>query len=642
MTSSFTTDRDTVRNYPISITNKDITTAGVVTLTTSDTHGFSIGASVQVIGVDEYVDGTWVIVGVTDNTFSYKSVAPAYALSEAVSGGSAISPSPAYVRFTNTDQVVESLGSRVSLSAEFWDYNTVRLSWTVDESVEALATTDIKYGRVPRVAISRSSFGAPVSPLDGVQVLNERYTSVVPSPTRVISTDNFQTQPPLNDNYRKPNYGLALYDRNLRSGIWYYYSIFFYLCGVDADEEGLVSTWRKAASSYALTPNNFQHSDKLYELVPPYYQSKDQEFAYGTGSSGTLKRFLSIVGLELDYAKTLADGVEHIYDIDSVSEPLMLLLGDSNLGIEHEHSLGTSRYRSLLAAASQLYDERGSARGIRDLAFAATKYRCKIIDGINLMNLTDDAEFAGGTGSWGDLGSAASTDTTYESFYNSQSWLGLDPPLSTSTFQSVRQQVLSLDTPETDSIVDRRNALEVTPLGAVVLACGLGTGATKNRWKKETLSPFYPRLHGIKCVPGVVYWFSAFSSRAVLGSDPGVTEVGIMWFNDTKTTGEFDLIEDFISKDAFRDDDHEGNMVRYSVSSEAPMSRLGQPYVYAVPYIAFSNNSKRLVAACMFYKELNSSTDFAIDLGTPTLTLGIPTTSSHPENLGSVYKLGDE
>ena len=56
------------------ISNKELT-SNVATLTTSVSHSLTVGQTVEVSGVDSTFDGTFVVTGITSNTFSYTLVA---------------------------------------------------------------------------------------------------------------------------------------------------------------------------------------------------------------------------------------------------------------------------------------------------------------------------------------------------------------------------------------------------------------------------------------------------------------------------------------------------------------------------------------------------------------------------------------
>lgn len=76
---------DSIQQF--SISNKALT-SGVATLTTSATHNFTVGQTVQVNSVDSTFNGTFVITAVTSNTFSYAVAATN--VSSTASTGSAV------------------------------------------------------------------------------------------------------------------------------------------------------------------------------------------------------------------------------------------------------------------------------------------------------------------------------------------------------------------------------------------------------------------------------------------------------------------------------------------------------------------------------------------------------------------------
>lgn len=631
----FEVDRDTVRSASAVITNKSLVN-NTATLTTQSAHNFQTGPAedrwqVVVSGVGEPFDGTFEITGIPSTTsFSYTVISGNVTSSAAT--GTAYVPSPAYVRYQVGDTLLDDLTAKTTLHAEPWDYNTVRVVWGVDKSVSEKISLDVSAGLTPRMAITRSTFGYPVSPLDGEKVFDRKYTEVVVSDYNAgIVPPYFETNPASTDNeFQRPAASAqSFYDRNLTPGKWYYYSIFFYLKGSYASPR-----WITGGSVDALLPINYKHSEKLWELLPPYYRNKDREFTYGTGQSGVLERLLKTVGFEVDYTRTLAEGIEDVYNIDYVHDDLLHVLGVTNMGVAEERGLGDARYRSILATINRLYEERGSARGLQKLTLAASKYNCKVIESANILNLTDDSEFLSGTGSWGNLVGV------YDSFLSSNSWLSagnywLDS--STTTFNPVNIVVTS---PFNEGPNTRKSAATISKKSGtntgLLLSCGLGTGSVTNRLHTSEDSSFYPQFHGVRCSPGAVYNFSFYSKRTT-GSAANVA-AGIMWFN-YPANHAFSVTNDFISanKQVYLSSSSydSSTLTRYSVSAKAPLSIRGENKVFAVPYIAYGNNETRVVTACMFNAQLNSADQYAVQ---PDLTITLGATG---ELLGSTYVLGD-
>jgi hypothetical protein len=663
-----------------------------ITVQTVVPHVFTVGSEVTIIGLTgDYavINGAYPIFDIPDSShfrFSLDTNLP----SRDVAEGVALSPSAAYIRFVPHDTLLDSISEHATLYVEPWDYNTIRAVWGSDPTLDDRAVKDVDNGRDPLVVLTRSGFGYPSTPIDGVPVLWAPYANYVPSldrPRTVQYTETLSANP-ANDWNRPPLTVQSLYDRNLTPGHWYYYSVFFYLGKYDDLTGGFIDqVWVRGATMDALTPVNHHHSERFYDLIPEYYQSTDQEFLAGTGRRGVLERFLQVIGFEVDYTRTLADGIEHVYDIDTTHDDLMHSLGVFNFGVPAEDGLGDIRYRSLLATVSRLYEERGSASGLRRMTAAATKYRCKVLEGPNILNLADDAEFSSGTGSWGN------PVPEYAVELSGMEWLGRN----IASFNAVSMASIPLlTTSETaSSLVLRRNAMEVGALvipggfdqhgvnfdspipfdgeaafavtgedvpfdaavtfdypvdfdgagtvsDAVMLTCGLGGGFQTGRRHEEVAVQFFPHLQGIRCEPGVGYTFSGYS--VLKQTDVplvGKAAVGILWFNDD-ADGFFDFTQDFIKKDesvgvdeaTSTDPDQPGPFQRYFIDGLAPTSTQGQPFVFAVPYWIFVDSQPRYISACMFNQEVNSAKD-AVLPAVKYLRLGMP-----QETLGSQYVLG--
>lgn len=655
----FELDRDYIGAGVVKIASKSLTSSSqslvngdLATLTTAVPHTFLVGDRVQVVGVsegDENFDGVFIIKHIPDDTsFSYDLIGDLLEDTILTYDAWAISPAPSFLKYPINDPIYDAAASYTTLMAEAWDYNTIRIVWGIEGPLDKSIKKDISEGLIPRIAIVRSSFGHPVTPLDGEKILDIPYSKILPSTVNDKLISYFETQPSQDDYiFKLPAAdSQSLYDRNLTPGSWHYYSLFYFVKGNTNEQQ-----WIYGASDEAITPANHKHGEKLYELLPEYYRVKDEEFTYGTGRTGVLRGLINVVGMELDYTKTLADTLEDIYNVDKANYVLMHLLGETNLGVEAEAGLGDIRYRSILSAISNLYDGRGSRAALTDLAIAATKYNCKIIEGVNVMCLPDDSEFSEGTGSWADPSLA------YSSFTEQVPWLGDTGTPSFGGVYLLNKALISRES-STFSVSDKKGVLVVQAdpsdpgydLGnATVITCGLGTGYALNRHQSLTESQFYPQLHGIRCKPGRVYEFSAHIR--LYDGDEGNLALGVMWFNLPKDAShfppkntDFNIDSDFIpyegeeyatSYSIYAESDWDSSeMTRLYTSSKAPNPLYGETAVYAVPYIAFDRDNTHHISGCMFNEVINSSQQFAVEQD-PYLTLGIES-----ETLGSPFKLG--
>jgi len=631
--TAFQIDKDVVGSNKAAITKKKFELGtSKATITTAAAHKFNVGDEVLVENVDSTFNGVYTINSITTTTpftFTYslyysKDIAEV----TVTPNGTATSPAPSYIRQPDTDPTLDTIVSRTNFYVEPWDYNTIRVVWGFDDDTTTDIVSDLSNGLEPLVSITRSSFGYPSTPLDG-QSFIKKYRDLYPvdgsTPPTVMTTqpqDGDKTSGGSNE-FNRPFLDVqSLYDTNLTPGRWYYYSIFLYVKGSTSSAQ-----WRLAGSMDALTPINYKHNEKLYELIPPYYRNKDQE-PY-SGNYNHLYRFIQLIGFELDYTRTLAEGIENVYNIDDTHDDLMHALGETNFGVRAEQALGDIRYRSILAAIGKLQSERGRPSSLQKITVAATKYACKVIEGINILNLMDDSEFISGTGAWGNP-PAGFLATNNESTNN---WIGSG---IINTYKTVS---LALQTDVDNSLSAYKTAVNVSNTSTLssdvaLITCGYGTGTVPTRYLltngntpthvTNTVS-FEPQFYGIRCDSGKLYNFSFYSELKT--NTAGNVIAGIMWFN-LPINHVFDYTTDFISfTKSTNGEAAKDTKARYTVQSMAPVAKRGEKYVFAVPYIAFSSGATtstpftRRVSCCMFSQETNtaSTTAFVPD---NTLTLG--------------------
>jgi hypothetical protein len=90
---TYTAVTDLDRTPLLNVTNK-VLTANVATLTTEIAHGYAVGHSVVVAGVDTDLNGTFTLTGVTGTTLSYAKVANNIATSAVTSANAVVYSTP--------------------------------------------------------------------------------------------------------------------------------------------------------------------------------------------------------------------------------------------------------------------------------------------------------------------------------------------------------------------------------------------------------------------------------------------------------------------------------------------------------------------------------------------------------------------
>jgi phage tail-like protein len=271
------------------------------------------------------------------------------------------------LRYGAGEGVPQDIVGQSSLVATV-SYTDVSLSWG----------WPTKYSDWVEVAIVRSGFGRPSTVNDGVTIYRSTRTAF---PAVDVNDDPMVVEikdPPQNtvDEEGRP---LAL-----QPGRMYYYTLFFYTTS---------NEWVPALSTSALVPRNFEHHERMWESIPPYYRWTDER---GTSD---LQKFLQAFGFELDYTREFVEQWQETYHADMSPMQLLRRVGE-NLGLSYEQGLGDIRYRALVGKLSELYLRRGTQAGLQDLIEVSSKYQTVLTLGENLLNMPDDAEFRTGSGNW--------------------------------------------------------------------------------------------------------------------------------------------------------------------------------------------------------------------------------------------------
>ena len=251
-----------------------------------------------------------------------------------------------------------------TLTGRSQDYNALIIDVQVPPSVPNRG----------EMVLVRGGFGYPTTPMDGVAIWYN------PDNKGQLVTEQLNQE---------------VLDTPLTEGHWYYYTLFVKVCNAAYPAAG---EYLAAATATLLVPYNYDHAATLFQMIPPFFQSMDNEQA-ADGINGPLRRFLSVVGYDLDFTRTLVDGILDVYEPDQA--PLMFTQQvGANLGFPVEQALGGARYRSIIGQMWMLENIRGTNTGLQRFIFAACNYNTLVIQGTNDLLTPDDAEFRDGIGHW--------------------------------------------------------------------------------------------------------------------------------------------------------------------------------------------------------------------------------------------------
>lgn len=435
------------------------------------------------------------------------------------------------------------------------DYDSIQVWW--GSPADAFDGASIPWNIM---AVVRSGFGYPITPSDGEVILGleeYRYADEVPG---------------------------TIIDKDLPQGRWFYYSLMY----------RLGSRWYVGAKTQNIIPVNYKHGESMYEWVPPYHQSVDQQYT-GAGQSA-LQRFCDVVGYDLDLTRTLSECLERAYDADQSPSQFLSLLGSTNLGYEVDEGVGTIRYRSLLAANRTLADKRGTSDGLASYIEAISKYETIAGAGLNKLLLVDDSEFVKGTGNWAPLPYGASRPYVALAVANSYTGLNEANQVDNGNGRGLYTRDISFEhgDPDDEGYPDHpdpnlptRGMMKVTVPSDhdFAITCGIGqkvqvTG--NDPVKAEPINEFVhfnPEWRGIPVDEDNIYYFTFWMYRPLGETESITTEFGLMYFDrypspdgyeanvDTGSTISTLITDDLYPKDK---DNYEGRLL--TITDAEPMS----------------------------------------------------------------------
>lgn len=223
-------------------------------------------------------------------------------------------------------------------------------------------------------SIVRSSFGLPITVNDGQTILRAHRNAFEDS------DGNLTISP-------------VIFDPDLTSGRWYYYTIFF---NVSLQAPAL-GNWVRGYADWGQIPQRFGHDDHLFDGLPPFYRYTDDNLSVGVGP---LRKFLSIFGFELDYTRQSIEFVQDMHHVDLSPIPLLR-------GVARNHGqnifcgcLGDIRFRAGMANLPTRLKVRGTQKGLLSTVETLSKFPTEVTQSDNMMLLPDDSEPIFSTGNW--------------------------------------------------------------------------------------------------------------------------------------------------------------------------------------------------------------------------------------------------
>lgn len=173
-------------------------------------------------------------------------------------------------------------------------------------------------------------------------------------------------------------------DNAVTPGAWHYYSIWV---------KSGAGVWQQSAQACALMLEDHGYAARLFDSLPKYHQvlqgltdNLDEQ------DNEDLRRFLQVLGMGLDYAKTYYNSLLFLND------PLRNRIGQlaslaAQFGITFSPASPAGLARKRVLNAGTLAREKGTPEGIRNILTLATGWDVDVYPGSNIMLNEDAASF---------------------------------------------------------------------------------------------------------------------------------------------------------------------------------------------------------------------------------------------------------
>lgn len=203
------------------------------------------------------------------------------------------------------------------------------------------------------------------------------------------------------------NTSLTFTSAVLGLGKTYYYSAFVLSGGF----------WQRVGTAIGTSIKNYNTADTMYNTLPEVYKAVTRTSSYDSSDKNVdLYNFLRTFGVQYDLIKTKVETAKNRYDVSTLDGRLIPALMDQ-MGFSYESGMGVQQGRRLLKHASDIYLNKGSAMGVKQLASSFTGYTASLGASKNLFLTLDCSSFESGLGFWGNDGVTSTTASVSQSGY---------------------------------------------------------------------------------------------------------------------------------------------------------------------------------------------------------------------------------
>ena len=212
------------------------------------------------------------------------------------------------------------------------------------------------------LTLTKNPLGVPVTNLDGLML--SRYDT-----TAVTGWQSYRDSP-------------------IAPGTWAHYGLFAkYSFGGSLE-------WVLVDSAEVLLPVPFSYQQRLFNLLPMWYQEADDQTA-----DHLVQHLFDALGFEVDITRTWVETLGHIWDPAKIPSRLLRYMSEV-MGAPYESSVGDPRVRKLMANLVYLRKIKGTKESIEGYLTALSGYRILAHQSPNIISSVDAGEFREGTGGW--------------------------------------------------------------------------------------------------------------------------------------------------------------------------------------------------------------------------------------------------
>lgn len=173
-------------------------------------------------------------------------------------------------------------------------------------------------------------------------------------------------------------------DNAVTPGAWHYYSIWV---------KSGAGVWQPSADACALMLEDHGYAARLFDSLPKYHQvTQGLTDNLNEQENEDLRKFLTVLGMGLDYAKTYYNSLLLLNDPlrNRVSQLAALA---AQFGISFSPASPSGLFRKRVLNAGTLAREKGTMEGLRNILTLATGWDVDVYRGTNRMLSEDAASF---------------------------------------------------------------------------------------------------------------------------------------------------------------------------------------------------------------------------------------------------------